>query len=146
MIICGEGELGNSLKELARALGVADQVHLVGYVSPVWNHFYAADCFVSTALFEPFGNVFVEAMIAGLPAIGLAGPEDGIQTASEEIIRSKDYGHVVHGKDVAKLADKMHQMVNLDTTQQVAMQKAAVEAAHRHFAPAVVLSEQYTFV
>ena len=146
LIICGEGGLANPLKELVRTLGIMDRIHFVGYVSPLWNHFYAADCFVSTALFEPFGNVFVEAMTAGLPVIGLAGPEDGIKTATEEIIRSEDYGHVVRGKDLEGLAEKMAQMVDLDANQQNAMQKAAVTAALKFFAPEVVLREQYAFV
>lgn len=145
LVICGEGALAGSLSEYAEMLGVSNRVHFVGHVSPVFDYFLAADCFVSTATYEPLANVLLEALAAGLPVIGLSGPEGGIKTATEEVIRSEDYGIVVRGINVEGLASSMRAMGDLDPDKRAAMKIAAENAASTFFGANAVLSEQYAF-
>ncbi len=64
-------ELGR-LMEIARAEGVDEQVHFLGRKPrPVLRYYYsAADAFISTPWYEPFGITPVEAMACGAPVIG----------------------------------------------------------------------------
>lgn len=66
-------EIGR-LRCLARALGVDDRVHFVGRRDrPLLSRYYqAADVFVSTPWYEPFGITPLEAMACARPVIGSA--------------------------------------------------------------------------
>jgi glycosyltransferase involved in cell wall biosynthesis len=69
------------LEQLAAELGVADRVRFLGQLPNPEAVARAAACdlFVMPGVEEPFGVAFVEAMAAGLPAIGSrgeGGPED----------------------------------------------------------------------
>jgi glycosyltransferase involved in cell wall biosynthesis len=70
-VIVGAGPLRDSLEARAREIGVADRVRFVGRVDEPqkWNWLAAADVYVSAALHEGFGLVFLEAMHAGLPVV-----------------------------------------------------------------------------
>jgi glycosyltransferase involved in cell wall biosynthesis len=61
-----------ALRELAAALGVADQVRFVGHKQPDELHlwFSAADVAVTTPWYEPFGLTPLEAMACAVPIIG----------------------------------------------------------------------------
>lgn len=59
----------DDLHRIADGLGVSDHVHFVGFqhdLAPVWA---AADVALVPSLLEPFGNVAVEAMAAGVPVV-----------------------------------------------------------------------------
>ncbi len=60
------------LVEVARNLGVGDCVHFTGYRHDVGKLMAAADIFAMHSLEEPFGLVYLEAMVMGLPVVGLA--------------------------------------------------------------------------
>ncbi|MBV8221162.1 MAG: glycosyltransferase, partial [Solirubrobacterales bacterium] len=69
------------LERLAVELGVSDRVRFLGQLphSDAVARAAACDLFVMPGVEEPFGVAFVEAMAAGLPAIGgrgEGGPED----------------------------------------------------------------------
>jgi teichuronic acid biosynthesis glycosyltransferase TuaC len=80
-LIIGDGEERGRLETLARSLGVDDRVRFTGQLPHVDALAAMADCdlFVMPGIEEPFGVAFVEAMAAGLPAVGgrgEGGPED----------------------------------------------------------------------
>ncbi len=85
--IVGGGPERGALEALARELGVADRVRFHGQLEHARALEVAGQCdvFVMPSVDEAFGVAYVEAMAAGLPAIGLAG-EDG----PEEIAASGD--------------------------------------------------------
>ncbi len=69
--VYGEGPLEGELRELAKALGVAERVAFKGFVShdELPRLLSEADIFVRPSRSEGMGNSFIEAMAAGLPVI-----------------------------------------------------------------------------
>lgn len=70
--ILGTGPDDDSLRELAKSLGVEAQVEFFGHVDhgDLPRHLHAADIFIRPSRSEGMGNSFIEAMAAGLPIIG----------------------------------------------------------------------------
>jgi glycosyltransferase involved in cell wall biosynthesis len=88
--VIGDGERREPLDQLARALGIGDRVHFLGQLpnEQATALVAACDLFVMPGVEEPFGVAFVEAMAAGVPAIGgrgEGGPED-IAAAGEGML------------------------------------------------------------
>jgi glycosyltransferase involved in cell wall biosynthesis len=80
-LVIGDGPCRSDLERLAEELGVADRVRFLGQLPnpDAVARAAACDLFVMPGVEEPFGVAFVEAMAAGLPAIGSrgeGGPED----------------------------------------------------------------------
>lgn len=75
----GAGEQIRTVAERARGLGIADRVDLVGFEEnpyPIMKH---ARALVLGSDFEGFGNVLVEALVCGTPAVSTRcphGPEE----------------------------------------------------------------------
>ena len=80
-LVIGDGPCREPLVRLAYELGVADRVRFLGQLDnpDAVARAAACDLFVMPGVEEPFGVAFVEAMAAGLPAVGSrgeGGPED----------------------------------------------------------------------
>lgn len=68
LLVAGSGNTG-PYKRLARSLGVDRNILFLGSGIPAFRLYHAADLFVFPTLYEPFGNVCLEAMASGLPCI-----------------------------------------------------------------------------
>jgi glycosyltransferase involved in cell wall biosynthesis len=55
--------------EHARALGIADKIHLMGFRHPVAPYMCGVDILLVPAMSEPFGRTLIEAMMYGTPVI-----------------------------------------------------------------------------
>lgn len=71
-MICGKGPELDSLKELARTLGVENQIHFLGFRTDVKELLRAADIFLFTTLQEGLPRSMMEAMASGLPCVASA--------------------------------------------------------------------------
>lgn len=91
------------LRTLAVTRGVADQVAFVGRRSgPILRYYYsAADLFISTPWYEPFGITPIEAMACGTPVIG--SDVGGIKFT----VRDGETGYLVPPKDPVALAERV---------------------------------------
>ena len=69
LVLLGSGPLEDMLREQARLLGVASQVHFLGLRSDVPRVLASMDVFASPSRDETFGMAVVEAAITGLPVI-----------------------------------------------------------------------------
>lgn len=68
MVIVGDGSEAESLRSLARELGVEDKVVFAGTRSP-YPYYKVADVTLVTSDFEGYGMVIVEALAAGCPVV-----------------------------------------------------------------------------
>ncbi len=89
-LVIGDGPCRGPLERLTRELGLAARVRFAGQLPnpEAVESAAACDLFVMPGVEEPFGVAFVEAMAAGLPAVGSrgeGGPED-IAAAGEGML------------------------------------------------------------
>jgi glycosyltransferase involved in cell wall biosynthesis len=69
LVIVGDGEFYDLLKELAAKLNVESSVHFLGFQDNPFQHIAKSDIFVMTSLWEGFPNVLLEAMACSVPVI-----------------------------------------------------------------------------
>ena len=67
LVLIGNGEREQSVKEKARDMGIQDKVLFLGQMPDVSEWYQAMDCFVMPSLFEGLPVVGIEAQAAGLP-------------------------------------------------------------------------------
>ena len=95
--ILGKGELKVTLEAQIRALHLSGKVKLIGYIEKPNAYFNKGCIFVSSSLYEGFGNVIVEAMQSGLPVVSTH-----YRFGSEEILngtsRYVDKMRILYGK------------------------------------------------
>jgi glycosyltransferase involved in cell wall biosynthesis len=102
LIILGQGEELENLKNLVAELRLVDDVDFVGFVANPYAYMAKAKMLVMTSLFEGFGNALVEGMLAGIPVIStdcVSGPS--------EILAGGKYGKLVAVGDDRSLATAM---------------------------------------
>ncbi|UZI28395.1 glycosyltransferase family 4 protein [Streptomyces sp. VB1] len=110
LLLTGDGPYARTLRRLAADTGVADAVVLAGGQphAAMPEHYAACDVFAMPCRtrrggleVEGLGIVFLEAAAAGLPV--LVGDSGG----APDTVRDGETGHVVDGRDVAAVADRL---------------------------------------
>ncbi|MFJ9111831.1 glycosyltransferase family 4 protein [Streptomyces sp. NPDC102283] len=110
LLLTGDGPYARTLRRLAADTGVADAVVLAGGQphAAMPEHYAACDVFAMPCRtrrrgleVEGLGIVFLEAAAAGLPV--LVGNSGG----APDTVRDGETGHVVDGRDVAAVADRL---------------------------------------
>ena len=84
LVILGEGPLRSQLEGQVRALGLENSVSLPGWVENPYAFMTRAALFVLSSRHEGFGNVLVEALACGCPAVSTdcpAGPSEILEDA-----------------------------------------------------------------
>jgi glycosyltransferase involved in cell wall biosynthesis len=69
LVLVGDGELEEQLRDLVATRGLDESVHFAGSVEEVWPVLATAHVFALASLAEAFGIAVVEAMAAGLPVV-----------------------------------------------------------------------------
>jgi glycosyltransferase involved in cell wall biosynthesis len=103
----GEDEYARRLPRLAQRLGVGDRVEIRGHRPDVWDELATIDVLVHASVTpEPFGQVILEGMAAGVPVIAAraGGPA--------EILRDEITGVLYEPADVGGLAHAMRRMLD----------------------------------
>ncbi|HSL11805.1 MAG TPA: glycosyltransferase [Actinomycetota bacterium] len=120
-------ELGRLLA-IARDEGVGDAVAFVGRVPRDRLRFYysAADVFVTTPWYEPFGITPLEAMACGTPVIG--SNVGGIKFT----VRDGETGYLVPAHDPQAVADRLHAILH-DPRVRAVFRSQAVRRVHDLF-------------
>ena len=86
--IAGDGPLRARLERLATRLGITGRVRFLGWREDVPRLLAAADLLVCPSLYEPLGNVVIEAWSARLPVVATAsdGPAGLIEVGESGIL------------------------------------------------------------
>jgi glycosyltransferase involved in cell wall biosynthesis len=98
LVVLGEGPERPQLERLARELGVARRVFLLGRVPDVGAWLRRAVCYVHPARWEGFGLGVLEAMHAGLPVVATRA------SSLPELVADGETGYLVPVDDPVSLA------------------------------------------
>lgn len=102
LIILGEGELRESLTELAAQLGISPFLDMPGFVRDPASWMVQADAFVLSSAWEGFGNVVVEALACGIPVVST-----DCESGPGEILDGGKWGRLVPVGDDGALAEAL---------------------------------------
>ena len=121
----GEDGYADTLHTQARRLGISDRVVFRGFQADVWAELSHIDLLVHCSVIpEPFGQVVVEGMVAGVPVIAAdaGGPA--------EIITHNVDGILTAPGDVAALAAAMRRIRDDAALRQALVSGGFVRAEH----------------
>ncbi len=107
-LVIGDGPERIALEGLACRLGIADRVQITGTLPPeqAIERMRSATVFVMPSTEEAFGVSYVEAMAAGVPAIGCRG-----EPGPEEIAAAGDGFMLVPPGDVERLCQRIEELI-----------------------------------
>lgn len=125
LAILGEGRLEQSLKELARELGIAEHVRFAGQVPEARRYFRAFDVLALSSDHEPFGMVLLEAMGAGVPMLATACG------GAKEVVEG--VGILFPVGDAEHLAQGLHHLAGLNDEQRRACADSMMACLHERF-------------
>ena len=103
-VLCGVGSKESELKALAQKMGVANNVHFLGYRTDVNELLNASDIFVMPSIREGLSRSIMEAMASGLPCIAskIRGNVD--------LLEDGKGGYLVPVDDVRVIAEKLRKL------------------------------------
>ncbi len=108
-VIVGDGPERVALEGLAARLGVAERVELCGQLAPAaaLERMRRCTLFAMPSTEEAFGVAYIEAMAAGLPAIGCRG-----EPGPEEIAAAGDGFLLVPPGDIERLTQRIEELLD----------------------------------
>ena len=103
LLVIGDGPEKDNIESLSKQLGIEKTVRLMGRVSDEekFQYLTASDVYLSTAIHEGFGIVFLEAMECGLPVLSY---DRGGQT---DFLREGKTGHLIALGNKGDFAEKL---------------------------------------
>jgi glycosyltransferase involved in cell wall biosynthesis len=130
LLIAGDGALKESLMARAAAVGIADRVRFLGFVSDVQSVLDALDIFAMPSLCETLGYAILEAMATELPVVGTT--VGGVP----EVIVPGQTGFLVPPRDSASLAGALRQLM-ISQTMRKTLGRAGRQRVVDHFQESV---------
>jgi UDP-glucose:(heptosyl)LPS alpha-1,3-glucosyltransferase len=97
LVVAGKGDVPR-YQRLAARLGIGERVIWMGPVPEVERLYAAADAVALPARYEPFGNVHLEALAAGVPVL------TSVHAGGAEVVRPGDNGWVVEAVEAEPIA------------------------------------------
>ena len=117
LLVVGRDKNMGRFRERAQALGLSHRVFFAGAQADVKPYYGAADALALPTLYDPFPNVALEAMAAGLPLV------TSTKCGAAELIENGKNGFVCDALDRAGLEAAMKMLLSAD--KQTALGRAA---------------------
>ena len=137
LYIIGDGELRENLELKIEHLKLKNKVILLGRQENPYKYIAQADCFLFTSNYEGFPNVLLEALACGLPIIStdcqsgpreILAPQSDIKLQLKDKIELAEYGILIPIKNLEKLKESMHLMMQDATLRKSYEEKAKKRA------------------
>jgi glycosyltransferase involved in cell wall biosynthesis len=132
LIVAGDGPEAPTLRQQAAASPAGQRIHFVGHVDPP-PYLAAADIFALPSSIESFGIVYAEAMLSGLPCIGLRNDPPRVLSSASDVIPEEIAGYTVSTVD--ELGTRLRQLEG-DAVARRQMGTRAREHAQQHYTTA----------
>ena len=127
LIILGEGEERPELEHLVKVLDLENLVALPGFVARPGACLAQAAVLVLSSRWEGFGNVLVEALAAGIPAVST-----NCDSGPAEILTDPRYGRLVPVDDVRAMAEAILDFLRYPPPDRSLLQQRAEDFALEH--------------
>ncbi len=114
LMVVGRDKRTKKFLNQAKALKIEDRVRFAGAQSDVKPFYGAADVLVLPTLYDPFPNVVLEAMAAGLPVVTTQ------QCGAAELIEQGRNGYVCDALDRSALTESMRSLMNAEVQKRMA--------------------------
>jgi len=101
IFIAGAGPMEEELRNLIHEADLHDEIRLLGYVDNMKDFMASIDIFALTSIWEGFGYVLVEAMLASKPIVAFN------TSSTPEIVLDEKTGYLVDYPDINLFADKL---------------------------------------
>jgi N-acetyl-alpha-D-glucosaminyl L-malate synthase BshA len=122
LLFVGDGPERQSAEELARSLGVCDDMRFVGKQEQMEDILAIADLFLLTSEYESFGLAALEAMAAGVPVVSTNAGGLG------EINIDGETGYMADVGDIQTMSHRSLEILENDKTLKAFKQRAATHA------------------
>ncbi len=106
LLVAGKDKRMSRYRRLCAQTGVAERVRFLGVQADVRPCYGAADALVLPSLYDPFANVVLEAMAAGLPVV------TSRKCGGAEFITNGKNGYVTDALDIEALRDALDRLQN----------------------------------
>jgi glycosyltransferase involved in cell wall biosynthesis len=106
ILIAGDGRLFDELKTQIQKEKLTDKVELLGFVKDMNSFMAQIDIFVSTALWEGFGFVLAEAMVAKKPVLAFN------LSSNPELVKDGENGFLIPPENTGLFAEKLELLIN----------------------------------
>jgi glycosyltransferase involved in cell wall biosynthesis len=110
LILAGEGDDENKLKNLAKVLDLTEHIVFAGVQTDIGTILNRAECVVLSSLWEGMPNVLLESMAAGKPVVATAVggvPEIVVDGETGILVPPRDSGALANGI-ISLLRDSAH--------------------------------------
>lgn len=131
LILLGDGELREDLRNKAEQLGIIEKVIFAGVVDDVENYLSAMDVFLLPSLYEGLPVVCVEAQAAGLPCL--------VSSNVTREIRLTDQVYFIENAETAQWCETLEELAHNMGTRQSGLKLDAYDIEKQ----AAVLEENY---
>ncbi|UCG70117.1 MAG: glycosyltransferase family 4 protein [Thermoplasmata archaeon] len=112
LIIVGYGFDKQRLERTRAVTEGGERIRFLGRRTDVERFYSIADVFISPSKHEPFGQVILEAMAAGLPCIAFKRVPPEYEVAAEEMIESGLTGYCVNPYDRNELRERLLYLID----------------------------------
>ena len=133
LVLLGEGELEEELKDQAKELSILDDVLFAGFQDNVQDWLGASDLMVSATLSEGLSNALIEATATGLPIIATN------VGGNPEVVEHEFNGLLVESEDSSALCHAIEKIVS-NEKKYAAMSKNSRIKAERDFSNDIMVN------
>lgn len=141
LIILGEGELENELKQQAKKLNLEEKIHFLGFQKNPYIYFKHADLFVLSSIHEGFGHVIAEALATGTPVVST-----NCKSGPEEVLQSGKYGMLCEVGHSEQMANQIYQILTLTKEEKNHLVEKGIKRAEDFDAKKIVKQYEQTFL